>query len=368
MADLEAPDHPAQAPGAARAGVLPGEGARPDDPGLVDRYGRRAKDLRVSLTDRCNLRCTYCMPAEGLEWTPTEQMLDDDEISRLVRVAVERLGVTEVRFTGGEPLLRRGLESIVAATHELRTPAGARVPTSLTTNGLGLDRRARALAAAGLTRVNVSVDSLDPARYAQLTRRDRLHDVLAGLDAAEAVGFAPIKVNAVLVRGINDDEAPALLDWALGRGFELRFIEQMPLGPHGTWVRDDMVTADEILASLTAAHTLAPEGAAVRGGAPAETWRVLRDGVDVGRVGVIGTVTRPFCGACDRTRLTSDGQVRTCLFARDETDLRGMLRGGASDDELADAWRTAMWGKKAGHGIDDEGFLQPDRLMSAIGG
>ncbi|MGP7959265.1 GTP 3',8-cyclase MoaA [Sanguibacter sp. A247] len=368
MADPRTPDHPAQAPHGTRTGVSPSEGTRPDHPGLIDRFGRRAKDLRVSLTDRCNLRCTYCMPAEGLDWTPTEQMLDDEEISRLVRIAVDHLGVTEVRFTGGEPLLRRGLERIVAATAELRTPDGARIPTSLTTNGLGLDRRARGLADAGLTRVNVSVDSLDPARFAQLTRRDRLHDVLAGLDAAEAVGFAPIKVNAVLVRGVNDDEAPRLLDWALDRGFELRFIEQMPLGPHGTWVRKDMVTADEILASLTAAHTLEPEGADVRGGAPAETWRVLRGGEVVGRVGVIGTVTRPFCGACDRTRLTSDGNIRTCLFAREETDLRGLLRGGASDDELAQAWRTAMWGKKAGHGIDDENFLQPQRLMSAIGG
>ncbi len=336
--------------------------------GLRDRFGRVAIDLRVSLTDRCNLRCTYCMPAEGLDWTPTEQMLSDAELARLIRISVERLGVREVRFTGGEPLLRKGLESLVAATSALRTPSGEGVPTSLTTNGLGLAHRARALAAAGLRRVNVSVDTLDPGRFARLTRRDRLPEVLAGLEAAEAAGLAPLKVNAVLMRGINDDEAPGLLRWALGRGYELRFIEQMPLGPHGTWVRDDMVTAAEIIDALGAEFALEPEGEAVRAGAPAETWRVLDGGEVVGRVGVIGTVTRPFCRACDRTRLTSDGQVRTCLFSQEETDLRGLLRGGASDDEVAEAWRTAMWGKKAGHGIDDEGFLQPARLMSAIGG
>lgn len=336
------------------------------DGGLVDRYGRVATDLRVSLTDRCNLRCTYCMPAEGLPWAPDETVLTDDEVVRLVRIGVERLGIREVRFTGGEPLLRRGLEGIVAATSALRTADGAVVRTAVTTNGLGLDKRAAALAAAGLSRVNVSLDSLDPQRFATITRRDRHADVLAGLAAAAAVGLAPVKINAVLVRGVNDDEAVPLLRWALEHGYHLRFIEQMPLGPHGSWRRDDLVTAREILDALASAFDLEAEPDGARGAAPAETWRVR--GHDGATVGVIGSVTRPFCGACDRTRLTADGQVRSCLFARQEDDLRGLLRGGADDATVASAWRAAMWGKAAGHGIDDPSFLQPARTMSAIGG
>ena len=334
--------------------------------GLVDGYGRVATDLRVSLTDRCNLRCTYCMPAEGLPWAPDESVLTDTEVVRLVRVAVELLGVREVRFTGGEPLLRRGLEGIVAAVSAMRTSDGAVVRTALTTNGLGLDKRAAALAAAGLHRVNVSLDSLDPQRFAAITRRDRHADVLAGLAAAAAAGLAPVKVNAVLVRGVNDDEAVPLLRWALAHGYHLRFIEQMPLGPHGSWRREDLVSAEEILGALASAFDLEPEEAGARGGAPAETWHV--GGHPGATVGVIGSVTRPFCGACDRTRLTADGQVRSCLFARHEDDLRGLLRGGADDAALAEAWRAAMRGKAAGHGIDDPTFLQPARTMSAIGG
>lgn len=341
-------------------------GARLRGDGLVDRWGRVATDLRVSLTDRCNLRCSYCMPAEGLPWAPDETVLTDAEVVRLVRVAVQRLGVREVRFTGGEPLLRRGLEGIVAATARLRTADGAPVATALTTNALGLDKRAHALAAAGLGRVNVSLDSLQPDRFAAITRRDRLPDVLAGLRAARDAGLGPVKVNAVLVRGVNDDEAVPLLAWALEHGYHLRFIEQMPLGPAGSWDRGELVTAQEILDALTAAYDLEPEPAAARGGAPAETWTVR--GRPGATVGVIGSVTRPFCGACDRTRLTADGQVRSCLFAREEHDLRGLLRGGADDEAVAEAWRAAMWGKKPGHGIDDVGFLQPARTMSAIGG
>ncbi|MFC8190737.1 GTP 3',8-cyclase MoaA [Cellulomonas sp. NPDC057328] len=355
-----APAAPAVPPAVRRTGArLRGEG-------LVDRWGRVATDLRVSLTDRCNLRCTYCMPAEGLPWAPDETVLTDDEVVRLVRVAVEHLGVREVRFTGGEPLLRRGLEHVVAATAALRTADGAPVGTALTTNALGLDKRAAALAAAGLGRVNVSLDSLDRERFATITRRDRLPDVLAGLRAARDAGLGPVKVNAVLVRGVNDDEAVPLLAWALEHGYHLRFIEQMPLGPAGSWDRAGLVTAGEILDALTAAFDLVPEPVAARGAAPAETWTVR--GRPGATVGVIGSVTRPFCGACDRTRLTADGQVRSCLFAREESDLRGLLRGGADDATVADAWRAAMWGKKPGHGIDDVGFLQPARTMSAIGG
>jgi GTP 3',8-cyclase len=328
---------------------------------LVDRYGRIATDLRVSLTDRCNLRCAYCMPAEGLDWLPTPEVLTDDEVVRLVRVAVERLGVRQVRFTGGEPLLRRGLVDIVRRCAQLLP----RPELSLTTNGIGLARLARALADAGLDRVNGSLDTLDPHRFEAISRRRRLPDVLDGLAAAAAAGLVPVKINAVLMRGINDDEAPRLLRWAIDRGYEMRFIEQMPLDPQHGWKRAEMVTAEEILASLTDEFRMTPTGADERGSAPAETW--LIDGGPA-RVGVIGSVTRPFCGACDRTRLTADGQVRTCLFAREESDLRGPLRGGASDAELARRWRVAMAGKLPGHGIDEPEFLQPTRPMSAIGG
>jgi len=324
---------------------------------LADRHGRVATDLRVSLTDRCNLRCQYCMPAEGLDWVPTEQVLTDAEVIRLLGVAVSRLGVTSVRFTGGEPLLRKGLPEIVAAAHRL----GAR--TALTTNGLGLHHMAQSLQDAGLDRVNVSLDSIDPGTYATITRRDRLGDVIAGLEAAAAVGLRPVKVNAVLLRGINDDQAPDLMQWCLDRGYELRFIEQMPLDPQHGWNRQDMVTADETLELLSASHRLtALDG---RGSAPAERY-LVDDGPHV--VGIIGSVTRPFCGDCDRVRLTADGQVRNCLFARDESDLRSALRGGASDTELAERWVMAMASKLPGHGIDDPTFLQPTRPMSAIGG
>ncbi|MEU8011973.1 GTP 3',8-cyclase MoaA [Micromonospora parva] len=327
---------------------------------LVDRYGRVARDLRVSLTDKCNLRCTYCMPAEGLPWLAGPELLTDEEIVRLVRVAVELLGVTEVRFTGGEPLIRPGLVDIVTAVAALRP----RPRVSLTTNGIGLDRLAPALRAAGLDRVNVSLDTLDPDRFTTLTRRPRLDAVLAGLAGAAAAGLSPVKINSVLMRGVNEDEAPALLRFALDHDYQLRIIEQMPLDAQHGWARDTMVTAEEILASLRTAFDLSPDPAE-RGAAPAETWLV--DGGPA-RVGVIASVTRPFCGDCDRTRLTADGQVRACLFATEESDLRAALRAGADDDELARRWRTAMWGKRAGHGIDDPTFLQPTRPMSAIGG
>ncbi|MET7860946.1 GTP 3',8-cyclase MoaA [Streptomyces sp. NPDC005318] len=328
---------------------------------LIDTYDRVATDLRVSLTDRCNLRCTYCMPEEGLQWLAKPDLLSDDEIVRLVRIAVTRLGVTEVRFTGGEPLLRPGLVSIVEQCAAL-TP---RPKMSLTTNGIGLKRTAAALQAVGLDRVNVSLDTLRPDVFKTLTRRDRHHDVLAGLEAARDAGLTPVKVNTVLMPGLNDDEAPDLLAWAVENGYELRFIEQMPLDAQHGWKRDGMITAGDILASLRTRFALTAEGEGERGSAPAERWLV--DG-GPHRVGVIASVTRPFCRACDRTRLTADGQVRTCLFAREETDLRGALRSGAPDEEITRLWRLAMWGKKAGSGLDDPSFLQPDRPMSAIGG
>ncbi|MDT0344870.1 GTP 3',8-cyclase MoaA [Streptomyces litchfieldiae] len=329
---------------------------------LLDTYGRIATDLRVSLTDRCNLRCTYCMPEEGLSWLAKPELLTDDEIVRLVDIAVTRLGVTEVRFTGGEPLLRPGLVGIVERCAALRP----RPKLSLTTNGIGLERTAAALRDAGLDRVNVSLDTTDPAVFERITRRRRHGDVLRGLAAAKAAGLTPVKVNAVLMPGLNDTEAPGLLAWAMAHGYELRFIEQMPLDAQHGWQRAEMITAGDILASLRTRFTLTPEETERRGSAPAERWLV--DG-GPHRVGVIASVTRPFCRACDRTRLTADGQVRTCLFATEESDLRGALRSGAGDEEIAARWRAAMWGKKAGSGLDDpESFEQPSRPMSAIGG
>ena len=335
---------------------------------LVDRYGRTARDLRVSLTDRCNLRCTYCMPAEGLEWLPTEQSLDDAEVTRLIRLAVERLGIRSVRFTGGEPLLRRSLEDIVAATAALRTDQGIAPSTAITTNALGLERRARALADAGLDRINVSLDSTDRAAFAELTRRDRLDDVFRGIDAALEAGLSPVKVNSVVLPGVNERHVCDLVRFCLGRGLQLRFIEQMPLGPRGGWDRAGMVTAADLLRRLSAEFEISP-AEEPRGSAPAALWEVT-DGELSGRVGIIASVTHPFCGACDRTRLTTDGAVRSCLFsaAVEEVSLRDMMRAGATDEELAGAWARAMWLKKPGHGIDDEGFLQPERTMSEIGG
>jgi GTP 3',8-cyclase len=326
---------------------------------LVDTFGRVATDLRVSLTDRCNLRCSYCMPPEGLDWLPAPEMLTDDEVVRLISVAVS-LGVDEVRFTGGEPLLRKGIVDIVQRVGRLQP----RPRMSLTTNGIGLERTAAALKAGGLDRVNVSLDTLDRDRFVALAKRDRLADVIAGLAAAHDVGLLPVKVNALLMRGVNDDEATPLLRWCLERGYELRFIEHMPLDAQHAWDRSTMVTGEEILAMLAADFDLV-EDPQERGSAPAQTW-VVNGGP--GRVGVISSVTQPFCGACDRVRLTADGQVRNCLFATGETDLRSALRSGADDVALGDLLKSSLLAKKAGHGINDPKFLQPIRPMSAIGG
>jgi cyclic pyranopterin phosphate synthase len=345
-----------------RLGAVPGAGV------LRDRFGRVATDLRISLTDLCSLRCTYCMPAEGLPWLAKAQRLDDDEFLRLAELFV-RLGVRSVRLTGGEPLVHPTLPDVITRLAALEP----RPEISLTTNGVTLARSATALAAAGLDRINVSVDTLDSERFRALTRRDRLPDVLAGVAAAAAAGLAPVKINAVLVRGSNLDEAPELLGWALRCGYRLRFIEHMPLDADHTWSRAAMVTADEILALLAdAGFVVQPHGA--RTNAPAEEFDVV-DGPDraewmseVGRVGVIASVTRPFCRECDRLRLTADGQLRTCLFAQEETDLRAPMRAGASDQELAAIIVAAVAGKQAGHGIGTVAFVQPDRTMSAIGG
>ena len=326
---------------------------------LVDSFGRVHRDLRVSLTDKCNLRCTYCMPAEGLDWMPAAEMLTDDEIVRVVGIAVRDLGITEVRLTGGEPLLRRGLVDLVRRLADLRP----RPKLSMTTNGIGLAKVVEALAGAGLNRVNVSLDTLDRETFVTLSRRDRLDDVLAGLDGALAFGLVPVKVNTVLMRGINDHEALDLLHYCLDRDLSLRFIEQMPLDAQHGWDRSIMVTAAEIQSMLSSKHELTP--VAERGSAPAEEFLV--DGGPA-TVGIIASVSRPFCGSCDRVRLTADGQIRNCLFAREESDIRSALRIGADDAEIVRRIQVSIAGKKAGHGIDDPTFLQPDRPMSAIGG
>jgi cyclic pyranopterin phosphate synthase len=336
--------------------------ARPPEgmTGMPDQLGRVARDLRVSVTDRCNLRCRYCMPAEGLPWLAKPEMLSDDELVRVIGVFVG-LGITQIRLTGGEPLLRRSLVDVVRRVSALEP----RPRIAMTTNGIGLDRLAQPLADAGLDWVNVSLDTIDPAEFADLTRRDRLHDVEAGLKAAASSGLAPVKVNAVAMRGINDHSVADLLQWCLDRGYELRFIEQMPLDAQHGWDASTMISAAEVQERLAERFTLTPMPEGDRGSAPAERFQV--DG-GPHTVGIIASVSAPFCAACDRTRLTADGQVRNCLFSQRETDLRGPLRAGASDEELADLIRGEMWRKAPGHGIGTADFVQPDRPMSAIGG
>lgn len=348
-------------PVGATAATAPGAGPTR----LADRFGRIARDLRVSLTDRCNLRCSYCMPPEGLEWLPTERTLTDSEVVRLARIGVERLGVREIRFTGGEPLLRKGLEGIVAECARFTTDEGRRPDLALTTNGLGLSHRADALAEAGLSRVNISLDTLDPAHYAAITRRDRLADVIAGIRAAREAGLHPIKVNAVILRGINDADLPELIDFCLELGAEARVIEQMPIGPADAWDRGRIVTREEILALAGRGRSLSPI-TRENPHSPANSWIV--DGDPSKRFGIIASVSEPFCAACDRTRLTSDGQIRSCLFSSVESDLLTPMRNGANDRELATIWADAMFMKPAAHGLDAEDFAIPSRTMSRIGG
>ncbi|RHA37113.1 GTP 3',8-cyclase MoaA [Cellulomonas rhizosphaerae] len=325
---------------------------------LVDRFNRPHHDLRISLTDRCSLRCTYCMPADGVPWLARSTMLSTDEIIRVARVGVEN-GITEIRLTGGEPLLRVDVVDIVRRLTAL--PNAPEV--SITTNALRLPALAAPLKDAGLSRVNISLDTLDRARFMELTRRDRLVETLAGIAAADAAGLRPVKINAVAMRGVNDDEVVALTRFAVDRGYQMRFIEQMPLDGGHTWDRVQMVTQAEILERLAGEFTLTEvEG---RGAAPAELWYV--DGGPQ-TVGVIASVTAPFCGACDRLRLTADGQLRACLFSEAEVDTRQILREGGTDADLVDAYLRCLAGKKAGHGIGEPGFHQPDRPMSAIGG
>ncbi len=327
--------------------------------GLIDTQGRVVRDLRISVTDRCNLRCVYCMPAEGMPWLPKEDLLTYEEITRLARVCLS-LGVTGIRLTGGEPTVRADLPKLVAMLNELQPD----LDLSITTNGLKLVAMADELRAAGLKRVNVSLDTLDPERFHQIARRDRFHEVIAGLEAARRVGFTPIKVNAVLMRGFNQDEAVPLARWGREHGYQVRFIEWMPLDFQHSWSREKLVPAAEILEQIHAAFPIRP-ARVTDPSAPA----ALYDYVDgKGNVGVIASVTRPFCAHCDRIRLTADGQVRTCLFSLKEYDFRKAMRGGASDAEVAQLLVAAVHRKEPGHLINSPYFQQPERGMSAIGG
>lgn len=337
----------------------------------MDRFGRRGTDLRISLIDKCNLRCTYCMPAEGLPWLPQSQLLTPEEIRRLVRIGVELLGIREVRLTGGEPLVRHDLVEIVSGIRKDHPD----LPIAMTTNAVGLQHRAGQLRRAGLDRVNVSLDSIHQETFKDLTRRDNLHRVLEGVAAAEAAGLTPLKINAVLLRGINDAQAAELLGWALRRSYQLRFIEQMPLEADQSWKREKLVTAAEIRERLSRHYRLSPADED-RNGAPAEkfiVWdRCSRE--PLGTVGIIASATEPFCADCTRTRITAEGRVMSCLFSRDEQDLRSLLRDpDATDDDVAQSWAQAMWVKPAAHGtdaagFDRPGFNRPTRSMSAIGG
>jgi cyclic pyranopterin phosphate synthase len=337
---------------------------------LQDTFGRTVRDLRISVTDRCNFRCTYCMPEEGMQWLPRSEVLTFEEMRHIARIFVERFEVDGIRLTGGEPTVRAHLPELVQQLSSLRVPADAasdyagRAPDiALTTNGATFPLVADALHTAGLRRVNVSLDTLRRDRFIEMTRRDELERVLAGIDSAIATGFTPVKINAVVQRGVNDDEIVDLAAFGRERGVEVRFIEFMPLDASGHWATSDVVSQDEIVATIDAVFPL--EQMPARGAAPADRWRYL-DGR--GSVGVIPTVTRPFCADCDRVRLTADGQLRTCLFATSEYNLRDPLRAGASDDELAAIIVGAVGEKWAGHQINQIQFIRPKRTMSQIGG
>lgn len=333
---------------------MAGEQARAD---LVDPFGRVIRDLRISVTDRCNFRCTYCMPAEGMEWLPRSEVLTFEEIHRVSRIFVERFGVEGIRLTGGEPTVRAHLPMLISQL------SGLGVDLAMTTNGATLRNSAEELRSAGLRRINISLDTLHADRFEQMTRRNELENVLAGIDAAVAAGFSPVKINAVIERGVNDDEIVDLARFGRDRGVEVRFIEFMPLDATGHWANDRVVGQDEIVERIAEVFPL--EQMPARGAAPADRWRYL-DGA--GTVGVIPSVTKPFCGDCDRVRLTAEGQFRTCLFATDEFDLREIMRSGGDDDALAERIIAAVGTKWAGHQINRVEFIRPNRSMSQIGG
>ncbi len=329
---------------------------------LVDPFGRVVRDLRISVTDRCNFRCTYCMPSEGMTWLPRSEVLSFEEIERLARICVERYGFEGIRLTGGEPTIRAHITTLVSKL------AALGVDLAMTTNGATLQNIAHDLRQAGLRRINISLDTLDRAKFERMTRRDELDNVLAGIAAAKDAGFAPVKINAVIERGTNDDEIIDLARFGRDEGVEMRFIEFMPLDAGGHWLNDKVVGQDEIVAILSAVFPI--EQVPARGAAPADRWRYLDGGGSGGgaTVGIIPTVTKPFCGDCDRVRLTADGQFRTCLFATNEFDLRDALRDGESDDQIAARIQRAVGTKWAGHQINQVNFIRPVRSMSQIGG
>jgi cyclic pyranopterin phosphate synthase len=335
---------------------------------LVDTHGRMHRDLRISLTDRCSLRCTYCMPEQGNEWLAKTSILTLDEIERIARVAAAD-GITTFRLTGGEPLLRADIIDVVGRLAAITGPDGAPVEIAMTTNGIRLRQLLPDLIDAGLDRLNISLDTLRRDRFRDLTRRDRLDDVLDGIAAAAASGLRPLKLNAVAMRDVNDDELVDLVEFAIAHDAQLRFIEQMPLDAGHTWDRTRMVTQSEILAVLGRRWTLTPVPG--RGGAPAARW-TLDGGPHT--VGIIASVTAPFCGDCDRLRLTADGQLRNCLFSTTEYDLLPILRADAApgdadlDGRIDGMLRSCVRGKLPGHAINDPAFLQPARGMNAIGG
>jgi len=337
---------------------------------LIDPYGRTVRDLRISITDRCNFRCTYCMPEEGMKWLPREEVLTYEELARVAGICVSHFGVDGIRLTGGEPTMRAHLPILVQKLAQLEVPADASSPRAgkpidlaITTNGATLRLIAQELRNAGLARINISLDTLKKDRFFEMTRRDELGHVLDGIDAAIDAGFSPVKINAVVQRGINDDEIVDLATFGRDKGIEVRFIEFMPLDASGTWDNAQVFSQEEIVAAISKVYPL--ELMPARGAAPADRWRYL-DGK--GTVGVIPTVTKPFCGDCDRVRLTADGQFRTCLFATTEFDLRVMLRNGADDDAIAAEIKRAVGTKWAGHNIGNVTFVRPRRSMSQIGG
>jgi GTP 3',8-cyclase len=325
---------------------------------LIDTFGRIGSDLRISVTDRCNFRCTYCMPAEGLTWLPKDQILTFEELTRLLRL-FGKLGVRSLKVTGGEPTVRADLPTLVGMFRE----AGPDLDISLTTNGVLLETLAAPLAEAGIDRATVSCDSLLQHRFVEMTRRDALEKVLRGLRAAEAAGLTPIKINCVVIGGTNDDEVVGFAEWARRTGYEVRFIEYMPLDAQHAWERQKVVPARTVLERISEIFPLIADGG---GGEPATTYGFV-DG-SPGRIGVIPSVTEPFCDSCNRMRLTAEGQFRNCLFALEETDLRTPMRAGADDDEIEGLLRDAMWRKWSGHRIDHADFVQPARSMSMIGG
>ncbi len=323
---------------------------------LIDGFGRVHRDLRISVTDRCNFRCTYCMPQEGMQWQRREDLLSFEEIERVAQIMVERFGVNAIRLTGGEPTVRAKLSILVAKL------AALNVDLAMTTNGVTLPLLADELRAAGLVRINISLDSLRADRFEQLTRRNDLPRVLEGIEAALDAGFRPVKVNVVVMKGVNDDEIVDFAHFGRDRGLVVRFIEFMPLDADEIWTNDQVMTQTEILNCLSGEFDLVP---LERTSAPATRWRYA-DGT--GEIGIVASVSQSFCESCDRVRITADGQFRNCLFATEETDVRALLRNGASDDDIADALQRSVSSKWAGHSINQVHFIRPRRSMSEIGG